>query len=428
MITALLPSMTVARQAVIRSDDESDRDEPHVGNMGSSRRPSSCNSRADQNKSSQQNLTTRSAGIVGLFTGFGALLALLLFLRLPNLFEKAGAGRSKALTDSYYVVGAVAFGLSIVCAAGLRRINEGHQPDAVATLTDRRTSVGNILYYFWSFLEAMALAFRYGPIGLAYSGGLVARASSIGITLFVPLFVNMYFVSTGACDDLGRNPADVKDKCNEAYVLAAELTGVSQVFALAFAPLFGFLAEKFRRFNICLLLAALAGVIGYVSLGTIRSPEPSGDGGSPWIFAIMALIGISQIGAIVCSLGLLTRSILEYEKQQQPTAKASRDNWLSPTSLNDDEAVRSANRGREDASLLQKESRPQNLEHVKGAIAGVYSFGGGLGILLLTKLGGYLFDANAAAPFYILASFNGLLLVVGILCVLSEWSRGRRVT
>ena len=55
--------------------------------------------------------------------------------------------------------------------------------------------------------------------------------------------------------------------------------------------------------------------------------------------------------------------------------------------------------------------------HLKGSIAGVYSLGGGAGILILTKVGGVLFDsAREGAPFFLLAGFNGLLLlgVVGV--------------
>jgi hypothetical protein len=52
--------------------------------------------------------------------------------------------------------------------------------------------------------------------------------------------------------------------------------------------------------------------------------------------------------------------------------------------------------------------------HLKGSIAGVYSLSGGAAILLLTKLGGLLFDSEPGAPFYLMSGFNAILLVVGI--------------
>jgi hypothetical protein len=64
---------------------------------------------------------------------------------------------------------------------------------------------------------------------------------------------------------------------------------------------------------------------------------------------------------------------------------------------------------------LPEEAKPQSRSHLKGSIAGVYSLSGGAAILLLTKLGGYLFDTLApGAPFYMMAIFNGVLLVVGV--------------
>jgi nitrate/nitrite transporter NarK len=66
-----------------------------------------------------------------------------------------------------------------------------------------------------------------------------------------------------------------------------------------------------------------------------------------------------------------------------------------------------------------------DLSEVKGSIAGVYSLYGGAGILLLTKLGGYLFDkVSFGAPFYIMATFNAILMVACVLISLlhASWS------
>lgn len=71
----------------------------------------------------------------------------------------------------------------------------------------------------------------------------------------------------------------------------------------------------------------------------------------------------------------------------------------------------------ETAPLIAPPSLPKSLsrKHLKGSIAGVYSLSGGAAILLLTKLGGYLFDnLSTGAPFYMMAIFNAILLVVGV--------------
>jgi hypothetical protein len=56
----------------------------------------------------------------------------------------------------------------------------------------------------------------------------------------------------------------------------------------------------------------------------------------------------------------------------------------------------------------------------------MYSLYGGAGILVLTKLGGLLFDVlSSGAPFYIMAIFNGILLFAGVGCALWKYGRER---
>ena len=102
----------------------------------------------------------------------------------------------------------------------------------------------------WRYMStAFTLGFRHADIGLGYLGGLVARASSVGISLFVPLLVNAAFLSSGLCNEGGMDTPgglpDIKRRCPRAYVLAAELTGVSQLVALLSAPAFGYMSAKF---------------------------------------------------------------------------------------------------------------------------------------------------------------------------------------
>ncbi|MGM2623075.1 hypothetical protein ACS2QB_28985, partial [Bacillus cereus group sp. Bce039] len=63
------------------------------------------------------------------------------------------------------------------------------------------------------------------------------------------------------------------------------------------------------KYNIPLLLAAASGVAGYAMFGSLASPDYKSEDGTGAIFIIVALLGISQNGAIVCSLALLGRGI-----------------------------------------------------------------------------------------------------------------------
>lgn len=374
---------------------------------------------------------TRLAGIVGLFTGCGALLALGLFLRLPELIQRTDVEPGQALADSYYIVGALSLLLALVCFVGLRNLNgeddRGWRAMWYGGEEESHLSARRRLSSFRSLVESIVLGFESPLLGLGYIGGFVARASSVGISLFIPLYVNAYYISSGICDETGHNPQDIKEHCRGAYVLAAELTGVSQLIALIFAPIFGFLADRYRRFNVPLLLAALVGAAGYIALANLDSPMASGEHGSPWIFVVMAALGISQIGAIVCSLGLLGRSVLGLDlktasgskKDTEPTAVQDHNSDTSaPTnSARQEHSVFAVNQhdSEESSPLLQGKPEDRSRDHLKGSIAGVYSLTGGAGILLLTKAGGVLFDkVSPASPFYMLASFNLALLAVGI--------------
>lgn len=358
--------------------------------------------------------TTRVAGFVGLFTGCGALVALGLFLPLPAFFGERGVDKGSAVAYSYYTVGTIAFIVCLVCILGLRNLR-GEETKSWSwhhKNSTKQTSSPKVL------LEAINLGFTTPQLALAYIGGFVARASSVGISLFIPLYVNAYFVSSNRCRELVHSPGEVKEGCRRAYILAAELSGVSQLIALLFAPVFGYLADRSRRFNIPLLLAAIAGIIGYLALALLRSPEPSGPNGTPAVFIVVCLLGISQIGSIVCSLGLLGRYVLT------PSPRTSNSHGVQSDSpryevSNSSESCREV---AETSNLLRQDSETYDTrEHIKGSIAGVYSLAGGAGILLLTKLGGYLFDvASPSAPFYMLSGFNGILLLFGLGCGISE--------
>ena len=351
--------------------------------------------------------TTRIAGFVGIFTGCGALVALSLFLPLPYFFREHGANTGSAVVYSYYVVGTIAFINCFVCMFGLRNL-PGEETKNLSLRCRNSQKQGPNLK---SFFKAVTLGFTNAQLALAYIGGFAARASSVGTSLFIPLYVNAYFVSSGDCQHSVHNPGEVKKECKQAYKLAAELSGASQLIALLCAPVFGYLADRFPRFNIPLLIAATAGIVGYLELATLRSPIPNGPNGTPGVFVVVCLLGISQIGAIVCSLGLLGRYVLT------PSPRGSRSDGVGSGSPrlephNDSQGSREAT---ETSPLLQYFPEGyETREHLKGSIAGVYSLAGGAGILLLTKLGGYLFDvASPSAPFYMLSIFNGLLLLFG---------------
>ncbi|KAF4554192.1 Hypothetical protein D9617_5g070690 [Elsinoe fawcettii] len=467
MVTAILPAMTAIRAEEARGQEQ-DRPEAHraetTGNPNRHSLAPSVSSELTitparfQTRSKSQPLlakyrhrrrsianietgeervdppmdASRLAGFVGMFTGIGALVALGVFLPLPTTLGK-GLAKAQAVQNSFYIVGAVSILVAIFVAIGLRNLPGEHNKSLRHLFTtpsssqfkcpepNPLSSTPSTPSYYSLVKSAILLGFTDPNIGLGYIGGFVARASSVGISLFIPLFVNAYFIREGICTD---SPADViKDNCSRAYKLASMLTGISQLVALLSAPLFGWFnaryARRSRLSRLPLTVAAASGVVGYIAFGTLRSPDPKAKGGHGAIVAVI-LIGISQIGAIVCSLGILAQGI-------QSGAGAEAEAILSPAEVRPSVngaggPVVAGTTGESEATpLLAQDGRKDSVQHtdrthLKGTIAGVYSLAGGAAILLLTKLGGHLFDVTSVgAPFYLMAGFNAALLVAVLL-------------
>jgi MFS family permease len=406
-------------------------------------RPADAERETDETRSSD---TVQIAGIVGFFTGVGALLALAIFLPLPALFQSEGQSQAESIRTSYYIVAAISFGVALFTFFGLRNLpgevgktwraifrtpyNEMTSLDSEGNL---HTTLSPAPTYITLVKESIKLGFTDHDIGLGYLGGFVARASSVAISLFIPLFVNAYFVHNGLCTSNPDDLTDIKENCERAYKLAAALSGIAETAALICAPIFGALAGRAAkgRSEWPLLFATLFGVAGYVSFGLLRNPDAFHSGGQ-WALLSVTFIGISQIGAIVCSLGMLGRGI--HRRADVDSAGAPAQPRAGDHSTQGDEPLAE---GAEAAPLLPSDqvtssSIDLDRSRLKGSIAGIYSLGGGVGILLLTKLGGALFDSwSVGAPFFLMAIFNAILCVAilavtGRGAIRTRWNRARR--
>lgn len=466
MVTAILPVMTLPLPKARRRSSHSHG--PSGSPRASIGAPPPLPAPVAKRSGSSRSATSQTAGLVGMFSGLGALLALSVFLPLPTAFAELMRGSSshdsaaRATSFAFYTVGLVALLVALACFFGLRNL-AGEEPKGLHNIIARNEHSRMQLSGFEApparfrftvlalgnshLAQALRLGGTDASIGLGYLGGFVARASSVAISLFIPLFVNVYFIRTGQCHNShsGTSPGDIKRQCRRAYALAAMLSGVSQLVALLCAPLFGYLDGRVRSQarsrwwrHAPLLGAAACGVVGYVAFARLASPAPGSEAGSGLVFLVVALLGVSQIGAIVCSLSLLSRGI-----QGAAAAEGEVDAHLSSPgaphergrgggeveraeheAATEESALLPHARSHHDADAIDQAS---SRAHLKGSIAGVYSLAGGAGILLLTKLGGQLFDGTSpGAPFYMMAAFNGVLLAVGLGAGGVEELRARR--
>ena len=281
--------------------------------------------------------------------------------------------------------------------------------------------------------DSVILGFTDSRITLGYIGGFVARASTVAISLFIPLYVNTFFISNGFCQGSPNDPSpELKKECRAAYVLSSMLTGVAQLVGLLCAPVFGWASGRDGRVNYAVVVATVLGMAGYLTLPQLASPEVrnvDGRGGTPGVLAVVAMMGISQIGAIVCSLGSLGQGIVGAGVPRTAAAGfgvgVPREPSLAP---DEDESSESEplmgsrtlygdddDDDDDDGDSEEDSNEASSRVRLKGSIAGVYSLCGGAAILLLTKLGGMLFDrVSRGAPFYMMAVFNGVLLVASL--------------
>jgi MFS family permease len=302
---------------------------------------------------------SRLSGLVGMCTGFGAVAAVTILLPLPT---KLGS-----LANAYYLVGTLAMVSSILLFFGLYRDRTKNLSSWIqglpASISIFDEAALNLVSqdetktpYIELIKQGFASSFEDRRIFVGYLGGFVARSSSVLNTLFIPLFVNTWFYNQGKCRlDIHDPASEIKQTCRDAYVQSAILTGISGTATLIFAPIWGMLGDYIGR-NITIVLSALFGFIGSVGFAAIKNPH------EPAAYVMPGFLGAGQIGAIVLSMSLCTDMKRFYS----------------------------------------------------GAIAGVYSLYGGIGILVLSLFGGYVADANPGFPFAIMAVFYMLWFIATI--------------
>lgn len=225
---------------------------------------------------------------------------------------------------------------------------------------------------------------------------------SVGISLFVPLYVNQWMRARGICPVDPSDP-NYKKTCHEAYILAAMLSGTSQLFALIFAPIVGYFSDRYEPQYP--LLAT--GVLGFFSCAAFSSLQSLAVGADrSWAFLHCALMGIGEIGAIVCSLALIGNAV-------HGTPVAPSLHQAAQNAGNTHQILTEATNLNPIPIDPASQKKPSRLA-VKGSISGVYSLCGAAGILLLTQFGGWGADhANSGFAFDLLAVFFSIEIALG---------------
>lgn len=298
------------------------------------------------------------AAMIGISTGLGAIFSVSYFLTLPTKLQTifSDYSMSDCIRLSYTLLGGLSVAIGAVLYFFLYAKEVPSSPPSLGT------------NYFQLLSHGLLISKHDSRVQLSYIGSLVARLTTVLTSIFIPLLVYNFYSKSGKCDTKNSTNHNNKDTCHDGYIFAAILTGVAQSIALLFSPIWGVLIDhdSFGKYR-CLLMSSLIGLIGtfgicvhsyYTFTYNVYDPR------NFVCFLMVSLIGISQIGTIMSSMSLL--------------------------------------------SSVVKDTR--DLVSI-GSISGVYSLFGGLGILLLTIIGGGWSDKWILGPFCLLGIFNILLLL-----------------
>ncbi|KAK6511099.1 hypothetical protein TWF481_000021 [Arthrobotrys musiformis] len=262
-----------------------------------------------------------------------------------------------------------------------------------------RESVRTYFQGLWLALKAGREDWR---IGLGYLGGFVARSMSVGISLFIPLYVNQWMRARGMCPPVLPSDPNYKKSCREAYILAAMLTGTSQLAALIFAPIVGYFSDRYEP-QYPLLATAVLGFFSCAAFSALQSLSVGAD--RSWAYLHCAMMGIGQIGAIVSSLALIGNAI--QDPSHSPSLQQIEANTATPPVIDESTSLNPSAINHRVGTKLHRLS-------FKGSISGVYSLCGAVGILLLTQFGGWGADhVNSGFAFDLLAVFFTIEIALG---------------
>ncbi len=278
-----------------------------------------------------QNYTRgRMGALSGLMNGFGALTGIFLLSKLPNLYSAKGFSETQAGTYTFWTVTALATITALVCILGLKKGKPGKPVDRKPVLALMREGFG---------------AAKLNPrLRLSFLESFIARGDLLMLGTFLTAWIYQTSVHHGL-------------SAPEAAANMGRLGGIPQACALLWAPIFGFILDKFDRVTTIIFAMALASA-GYISVGL------TSDITSPQALGPLVLLGIGEFSAIMAGQALVA--------QEAPI-------------------------------------------DVRGSVLGVFAFCGALGLLILSKTGGEIASRiDYGAVFLLVGSINALILIYAV--------------
>lgn len=278
-----------------------------------------------------QNSTRGHAnGLQGFVATMGAFIPPAL-AGLPALFVADGANEAIAQQYTFGIAAAMGVAGAAMAWAGLA------------------ASVGKIQRIAGTRLRELLKdgwqAAREPGIALSYGAAFISR----GDLAITGAFIFLWLVQIGV--GRGMTPSEAMG------ALAAPRVFVVVLGAMVGALLMGFLADRLRKVTAVMLASGMASAV-YLAMGFVE------DVSAMWVFGLLGLMGVAEIGAFVSS-----------------------------------------------QALVGQRARPDR----RGAIIGFFGVAGAVGILVGTMGGGLLFDmVKPSAPFLLFGALNALVFIWSI--------------
>ncbi|MEV4064188.1 MFS transporter [Nonomuraea dietziae] len=217
----------------------------------------------------------RAYGWLGLFSGIGAVIAVLVLVRLPSMLEKGGMEPIAAARTGFLIVAALV-------VAGALALRFTLSPSWGVTETPRVPLTRLIG-------EGVRLA-RDPGVALSYAASFVARADLALVASFLSLWIVDYARSVRGMS------------ATEALAKSGAIVGIAYTVIVVGAPLFGWLGDRMKRQHVVILAQAVAAA---AYLSTLLVSDPLGPG----MMLVAAFIGLGEIGVITTAGPLLAQQV-----------------------------------------------------------------------------------------------------------------------
>ncbi len=270
----------------------------------------------------------KANGLQGLLATFGAFIPPILGV-MPGVFVAKGFSEIEAQQATFGIGGAMGIVGTIIVLVGLA-------PHVKSAAKEIQEPIATML-------RKGLQAAKDPGVALSYGAAFISR----GDLAVTGAFMGLWFVQFGT-QNLGMAPSQAMQELAVPRVLTT-VTG-----AMIGAILMGVIADRIRRSTAVMIAAGLASCV-YLSVGFVDDPT------APWVFGLLAVMGVAEISAFVSSQALVG--------QQAPEAR-------------------------------------------RGAVIGFFGVAGAVGILVGTAGGGWLFGKfGPSTPFVLFGVLNGVVCV-----------------